>query len=94
MLLAGDEEGMSPTMLRAGLGTHAPSVTHVAYHVRVLAGDGLIKRTRMEPRRGAIEHYYAVTAAGRLAAELIELVDSHPATAAARRRISRRPARR
>lgn len=33
-------------------------LTHVSYHVRQLAGLGLIKLVRTTPRRGAVEHHY------------------------------------
>src|SRR5439155_1050585 len=33
-------------------------LTHVSYHVRQLAGLGLIKLVKTTPRRGAVEHHY------------------------------------
>ena len=33
---------------------------NVAYHVRMLADKGLLRETRAEPRRGAIEHFYTI----------------------------------
>ena len=33
-------------------------LTHVSYHVRQLAGLGLIRLVRTTPRRGAVEHHY------------------------------------
>jgi len=33
----------------------------VAYHVRMLRGYGLVTETRVEPRRGALAHYYECT---------------------------------
>lgn len=38
-----------------------------SYHVRVLRGAGLIEQTRSEPKRGAVEHVYALTESGRAA---------------------------
>jgi DNA-binding transcriptional ArsR family regulator len=36
----------------------AEPLGNVSYHVRTLAGLGLIKLVKKVPRRGAIEHYY------------------------------------
>jgi DNA-binding PadR family transcriptional regulator len=38
-----------------------------AYHVRMLAMYGLVEHTRSEPRRGALQHFYTITDAGRTA---------------------------
>ena len=37
----------------------------VSYHVRQLAEAGLVELTETVPRRGAIEHIYAITPRGR-----------------------------
>ncbi len=39
-------------------------LSQVSYHVKVLRDDcdGMIKETRTEPRRGAVEHYYRASA--------------------------------
>jgi DNA-binding transcriptional ArsR family regulator len=50
-----DNRVASPSELAGELG--AP-LTHVSYHVRQLAGLGLIKLVRTTPRRGAVEHHY------------------------------------
>jgi len=50
-----DNRVASPSELAEELG--AP-LTHVSYHVRQLAGLGLIKLVRTTPRRGAVEHHY------------------------------------
>jgi DNA-binding transcriptional ArsR family regulator len=34
---------------------------NVSYHVKELARDGLIRLVETIPRRGALEHYYALT---------------------------------
>lgn len=34
---------------------------NVSYHVRTLLNRGMLELKRTEPRRGAVEHYYAVT---------------------------------
>ena len=38
----------------------------VSYHVRELAGAGLVELLETRPRRGAIEHIYAITPRGRI----------------------------
>jgi DNA-binding transcriptional ArsR family regulator len=50
-----DERTASPSEIANELG--AP-LTHVSYHVRQLAGLGLIRLVRTTPRRGAVEHHY------------------------------------
>lgn len=37
---------------------------NVSYHVRILVSLGALKLVKKRPRRGAIEHYYALTADG------------------------------
>lgn len=36
-------------------------LTNVSYHVRMLHDLGVIREVKTEPRRGALEHYYAAT---------------------------------
>jgi len=50
-----DDRVASPSEIAGEL--DAP-LTHVSYHVRQLAGLGLIKLVRTTPRRGAVEHHY------------------------------------
>lgn len=50
-----DDRVASPSEIASEL--NAP-LTHVSYHVRQLAGLGLIKLVRTTPRRGAVEHHY------------------------------------
>lgn len=52
---------VSPKELSEALGE---GLSQVSYHVKVLRDDcdGLIERTRTEPRRGAIENYYRASA--------------------------------
>jgi DNA-binding transcriptional ArsR family regulator len=50
-----DNRVASPSELATEL--KAP-LTHVSYHVRQLAGLGLIKLVKTTPRRGAVEHHY------------------------------------
>jgi DNA-binding HxlR family transcriptional regulator len=52
------------------------SLGTLAYHVRQLAGAGLLRRAGRIPRRGAVEHLYLLTSAGVTMAEVLEeLVD-------------------
>jgi DNA-binding transcriptional ArsR family regulator len=47
---------------------------NVSYHVRQLAAFGFLELRREVPRRGAVEHYYSLSPAGRkIAAKLAEL---------------------
>jgi DNA-binding transcriptional ArsR family regulator len=50
-----DDRIASPSEIAGELS--AP-LTHVSYHVRQLAGLGLIKLVKTTPRRGAVEHHY------------------------------------
>lgn len=50
-----DDRVASPSEIASELS--AP-LTHVSYHVRQLAGLGLIKLVKTTPRRGAVEHHY------------------------------------
>ncbi len=50
-----DDRIASPSEIATELS--AP-LTHVSYHVRQLAGLGLIRLVRTTPRRGAVEHHY------------------------------------
>ena len=51
-------ERASPTELARRMGAPLGSVS---YHVRVLADLGALQLVDQAPRRGAIEHYYALT---------------------------------
>src|SRR5215212_7116407 len=59
ILAALDERTASPSELADEL--EAP-LGNVSYHVRQLAGLGLIKLVKRTPRRGAIEHHYKALA--------------------------------
>lgn len=62
-------EKLSPRELHEDL---EQPLGNVSYHVRTLNGLGLIRLVDKQPRRGAIEHYYALTEAGaRLLAEQV-----------------------
>jgi DNA-binding transcriptional ArsR family regulator len=51
-------EARSPNELSRAGGT---SLGHVYYHVKVLTECGAIALTDTQPRRGAVEHFYAST---------------------------------
>lgn len=61
--LMADAKERSPKMLTAFL---APAnLGAVAYHVRFLHEKGLLMEVRTEQRRGALEHFYVITAEGK-----------------------------
>lgn len=55
----------SPNSLAEQLGE---PLGNVSYHVKTLAGLGLVECVGTEPRRGAVEHFYATTSLGASAA--------------------------
>jgi len=61
ILLAAIQGEVSPKELSKALNE---GLSQVSYHVKVLRDDcdGMIKETRTEPRRGAVEHYYRASA--------------------------------
>jgi DNA-binding transcriptional ArsR family regulator len=61
ILLATVAGEVSPNELSKALDE---GLSQVSYHVKVLRDDcdGMIKETRTEPRRGAVEHYYRANA--------------------------------
>lgn len=59
---------ISPSSLAAEL--NAP-LGNVSYHMRQLADAQLVKLVDKQPRRGAIEHYYAITPFGRAVLKLV-----------------------
>ena len=69
-----DHVKLSPSRLHEAM-PDVPLGT-VAYHVRQLAGAGLLQRAGRVPRRGAVEHLYLLTTTGAtMAAVLDELSD-------------------
>lgn len=66
ILSALDQRTASPSELADEL--EAP-LGNVSYHVRQLAGLGLIKLVKKTPRRGAIEHHYKAVARSRISDE-------------------------
>lgn len=59
ILLAALTDEVSPSEISKSLGE---ALSQVSYHVKVLRDDcgGILRRTRTEQRRGAIENYYRV----------------------------------
>jgi DNA-binding MarR family transcriptional regulator len=66
------EEGASPSTVARAMGT---PLSNTSYHVRQLVQNGLLREVKQIPRRGAIEHYYALTDAGRTALELVAALE-------------------
>jgi DNA-binding transcriptional ArsR family regulator len=53
-------EARSPNEMSEALGV---PVSHISYHVKVLKSCRVIALTDTQPRRGAVEHFYASTIA-------------------------------
>lgn len=70
-----EEKTVSPSGL---IGTMGPGtkLPNVAYHVRQLHAAGLIHPVRTEPRRGAVEHFYELTADGEGVINAIETIEA------------------
>jgi DNA-binding transcriptional ArsR family regulator len=66
--------GLSPSELAKEM--DAP-LTHLSYHVRILAQTGVIKLVKTTPRRGAVEHHYkrAGNAVDKKAAQVLDLIN-------------------
>jgi DNA-binding transcriptional ArsR family regulator len=63
-------EAQSPNELSRAIDT---SLGHVTYHVKVLTECGVVALTDTQPRRGAVEHFYASTVANdELVVKLLE----------------------
>ena len=56
-----DSDAASPTKLASRLGVPLGTMS---YHVRCLAGLGLLELVGSRPRRGALEHVYELTGRG------------------------------
>lgn len=52
-------EPLSPSQIAEESGER---LGNVSYHVRALLEKGFIRLTRTEPRRGAVAHFYVLTA--------------------------------
>lgn len=61
--------GVSPTELAKRYGE---PLTNVSYHVRQLLETDLIRLVDTSPRRGALEHFYRLTSAGRKAITVLD----------------------
>jgi hypothetical protein len=62
---------LSPIELTRVLGESGWTLGGLAYHVRTLATADLIELSATIPRRGAIEHRYALTPSGDVMAEVL-----------------------
>ncbi len=57
--LPDSEQPIASSALLAATGSYVtPALGTVSYHVRELVKLGVIQLNRMEPRRGAMEHFY------------------------------------
>lgn len=65
-----------------------PSLGTVSYHVRMLRDYGLVRETRVQPRRGALEHFYVRT---ELAEEVFTALAPVLGLPKPRRRAARKP---
>jgi DNA-binding transcriptional ArsR family regulator len=63
---------LSPVELSRALGHSDWTLGVIAYHVRVLAANGLIELAGTIQRRGAVEHVYALTRQGRALADAVD----------------------
>lgn len=62
---------LSPSGLANQLGDGSSrAVSALSYHVRILHELGAIALVGQEPRRGALEHFYALTPLGRTVADM------------------------
>jgi predicted transcriptional regulator len=57
-------DALSPTELKPRLADPGLTLSTLAYHVRTLADGGMIRLAAATPRRGAMEHHYALTPLG------------------------------
>jgi DNA-binding transcriptional ArsR family regulator len=68
VLAALDGREASPTELSRQFDV---DLGNIAYHVKGLERDGLLRLVRTEPRRGALEHFYTAAVRARIDAEAI-----------------------
>lgn len=66
-----DGSTLSPTQVLGRIGP-ATSLPNLAYHTRELAKLECLKLARLEPARGALEHFYRLSPRGR---ELLALAE-------------------
>ncbi|HET6571075.1 MAG TPA: winged helix-turn-helix domain-containing protein [Solirubrobacterales bacterium] len=82
ILLAALQDEVSPSELSKSLGK---GLSQVSYHVKVLRDEcgGMLRRTRTEQRRGALENYYRANLGALRPAEsvaqIFALLDPEPA---------------
>lgn len=72
------EADLSPVELARLLDEPGMNLGALAYHVRRLADAGVIELSQTIPRRGAIEHRYAITRHGRALARALDSLSSDP----------------
>jgi DNA-binding transcriptional ArsR family regulator len=70
--LAASDEPLSPVGIDRTMGDDSAGLPNLSYHVRQLKTAGLVRQRRTAARRGAIEHYFELTALGTRAAKLAE----------------------
>lgn len=70
--MAASDDAMSPIAVDRLLGDESPGLPNVAYHVRHLDRAGLVKQKRTKARRGAVEHFFELTALGERAHQLMQ----------------------
>jgi DNA-binding transcriptional ArsR family regulator len=73
LLLLGELERASPTSISARVGS---PLDVVAYHVKRLADAGAVVEVDRQPRRGAAEHFYAITDYGMSALQSARFISS------------------
>ncbi len=88
VVLAMDRDAASPTNLASRLGVPLGTMS---YHVRCLAGLGLLELVSSRPRRGALEHLYELTGRGHvLRGAALAILREEPAPLSAATRPYRR----
>jgi DNA-binding transcriptional ArsR family regulator len=68
--LAASDEPLSPVAIDRTMGEESAGLPNLSYHVRQLKTAGLVRQRRTAARRGAIEHYFELTALGTRAAKI------------------------
>jgi DNA-binding PadR family transcriptional regulator len=72
LALAASDVPLSPSGIDQQLGEDSPGLPNLAYHMRTLSKAKLVRKHSTAQRRGAIEHFYALTERGERAVTLIE----------------------
>lgn len=61
LVLLAKEHSPSELFEMQSTASSPPSLGTVSYHVRMLRDYGLVEEVRVQPRRGALEHFYVRT---------------------------------